>query len=182
MKKVFVVLGLVVLCVTQMAQAAFRPDWERPLAHARMDIQNAHGDFENAIDAQLTLHQRDDAESPTSMTLTYYDKNSHELIVEKHPIITTNEVDCGSVEYTAQLIAPQPLRMNSTMEVMPVDPYEAKRFSIHLVDHTDRTCKDLKPFKWEAHVREGFGWCGTFDSTMDLLGNPHTIYTIATTE
>lgn len=47
-----------------------------------------------------------------------------------------------------------------------------RRYSVHMTDHSQRRCRDMRKYLWEADVRSGYGWCGTMDSVMTLGGNP----------
>ena len=47
------------------------------------------------------------------------------------------------------------------------------RYNVHLIDYTGDTCGTPRAWLWEANVREGFGWCGTMDSTMMLQGHAY---------
>jgi len=46
------------------------------------------------------------------------------------------------------------------------------RFNVNLQDHSNRICKDATDAKWVARVNEGYGFCGTMDDRMTLLGEP----------
>ncbi len=67
--------------------------------------------------------------------------------------------------------------MSPELTYLPVegDRNIQRRLSVVLIDHTNLTCRIHKPFKWEASVREGYGFCGTMDATMELEGNPELV-------
>jgi hypothetical protein len=78
-------------------------------------------------------------------------------------ITKTEAGDCGSTHVYASL-------ENTERDARGIAT--GPRYSVHLVDHSTRTCRDRKLYMFEATVRSGFGWCGTGDSTMTLRGNP----------
>ena len=90
-------------------------------------------------------------------------------------VVDVTEDECGSTIYHASL-------MQMDYMYRPFDPNNQARFSLTLVDHSTRLCEDYKPNLWEANVREGWGWCGTMDSTMEAVGNPQPLFTIAVAE
>ena len=52
------------------------------------------------------------------------------------------------------------------------EPHIGERLNLQLIDHS--TSVLTIPFKanWEITVNHGYGWCGTGDSRMELVGNP----------
>ena len=156
----FAILGLFVA-----ASAAFgvspHPDFEYPTLRADdMKVIDAAYGFKDVRRFDLVLTKKRSALKPTGMVA---------LITEDHaslPRHVTLEITdstrdaCGSVTYIASLKDSRPM---------------AGRFSVVLHDHTFRKCRDFKPARWEAEVREGFGWCGTGDATMEVAGNPRHV-------
>ena len=51
-----------------------------------------------------------------------------------------------------------------------------ERYSVRLVNRDNTTCSEYglryHAYAWTAEVRKGYGWCGTMDATMSLVGNP----------
>ncbi len=180
MKKVLLGLVgfLVVSIFTTVDARSIRPE-ERPVQYANMDKDSATYDFTTAENVVLTLTQLDGSENPTGMLLNYHDSKTGKFHTNLLEIVTIEKDACGSTIYNAAL--PQSrLALNRTgahMEVMPISMNYA-RLNITLKDHTNRLCHDVIANLWEAHVREGFGWCGTMDSTMDISGQPQVIDSI----
>jgi hypothetical protein len=122
----------------------------------------------------LLLSKQDGKHRHGQLTLSYLDNNTTcpfgdgncEPVTRtlEVPITSVKNIGCGSKEYVAQLHAQ--------------DPVNGARISIVLRDHSNRLCHDLPANLWQADVREGFGWCGTMDSTMALEGFAQPIYTI----
>lgn len=148
------------------AFAIYDPSWERPvLAAEDMEIRDARFGFEKVIEASLVLTKRDGQKVPTGMNLSLRYRGSRTPKLTQLVIRHVGHDDCGSIQYSAGL--PQEEK----------NPNGA-RMSVFLTDHSTRVCDDMKKFQWEAHVREGFGWCGTGDATMDLSGDPEPVVSI----
>lgn len=176
------------------ASAMVQPGWERPILSAQMKKISAVGHFNFSRKANLTLTKKDGAINPTGMRLELEEYTVTPPIGEPtdptfghppfgHPAFTARSVKlkinnietdgCGSTIYYARLM---PLVAHPELTDAPT---VGARFTITLKDHSTRICTDLQPNLWEAHVREGFGWCGTGDATMDLVGNPREVFTRA---
>lgn len=121
------------------------------VAEARYGFTNITSDVKLSV---ITYSGVPDQE----MTLEYV-QNDLETFVTLE--IYQTEIDaCGSTHYYAK----NAVRIKS--------PAVGYRYNVHLTDHTTRRCRDLPAYKWEANVRSGFGWCGTGDAEMTLVGNP----------
>ncbi len=159
--------------------ASFQPNWDRPLYTGKMKVTMAQRGFEGVRSAKLTLTRRDGSatEGPTGMTLQYTvpEKVIDSKYFPSHNnyvtlVVNKTEVDsCGSRQYIASL--PQDEESRNPRRV-------GARFGIVLTDHSQRVCEDYRPNLWEASVHQGFGWCGTDDSRMQLSGNPEPVVTI----
>ena len=165
--KTLLALGIISMSFIQQAQASFIPGWERPIFTAKMEVAEVVA-YQNMHNIQLTLTRKDGTHSPSGMILTYsLEDNAQAQNIEKQYVISKKTVDgCGSIHYTAQLL--QDANQENQQE----------RGSIELIDHTQRKCKDYRPFKWDAKVHSGFGFCGTMDTVTDLIGNPEPVVTI----
>ena len=162
---------LAVLVSTTFANAYIMP--ERSIAKATMAVLNTEGArFSLSKEAVLDLQKHNMSDDPTKIVLFIYYKSEME-----HPLmpeivefeIYGGGIDlCGSTHYMAKKAVPRPIPMHRNQE----------RYTIELIDHTTRKCKDLRPHIWEAKIRYGEGWCGTMDSTLDLGGDP--VYAIDT--
>jgi hypothetical protein len=165
-------LALALLILGGNANAIYNPEWERPIFGAEMEITHTNRGFEGVSEVNLVLTKRDGENEMTGMILSFL--QAHPLKgfigeVERELVITNISKDnCGSTIYNAQL---------ATSHDLPLEDVQA-RFSISLTDHSTRLCEDYRPYGWEAHVREGYGWCGTMDATMELVGNPEPLRTI----
>ncbi len=159
-----VLASWLVLMVTSSAFGIYDPNWERPiLGDHDMKIEAAQFGFEDVTQAGLTLTKRDGQTEPTGILVNLNDGGAVRSI---QLTITSIEKDasCGSVRYVASL-GKQSKSMGA-------------RFNVVLEDHTTRVCDDARPGIWEANLREGYGWCGTGDATLYLVGNPEPLYTI----
>ena len=177
MKKVL--FGFVVVSMFNVADARSMIRPERPVQYANMDKDSATYDFITAENIVLTLTQLAGSDEATGMVLNFHDSKTGEFQTDVLEIVTIEKDACGSTIYNAAL--PQSrLALTTTgarMEVMPI-PFNSHRLNITLKDHTNRLCHDVIANIWEAHVREGFGWCGTMDSVMDISGQPEVIDSI----
>ena len=173
-KIMFMFVGLFAFTST-VAFAISQPGYERPLYSAQMEKVNARGHFELAQNVRLMMTQLDESETPTGLRLSYVNS-----MLEQFPeatgyssvdltIVETREIGCGSVQHIARLRQPNDHRDSI---------YNQHRFTVVLIDHTRRICEDYRPYLWEASIREGYGWCGTMDATMELRGNPKGVFTI----
>lgn len=170
-----------VFTFTTFVSAAHIPGYERPLLSADMDIVSSRGNFDLAGDVELTLNKIDSLPGETvdrfTMTLNFTMEDSQtqaiDDVVKNLVVLNTYQDSCGSTVYNAQIsdIFNQGARSRSQ--------FVGERFSVLLVDHATRKCKDLRPYRWEANVRSGYGWCGTMDAVMKLEGQPHPLYTVA---
>jgi len=171
---------LALTLVSTQAHAVYAPNWERPVLEADMKLIQTHLGFEKVSDVKLTLTRRDIGilvpnSKYTGIQITYLnaDNMGQSRRASYTLKITQAEKDgCGSTTYYAQL--------NRDHSANPKEI--GARYNISLTDHSERICKDLRLFRWEAQVRQGYGWCGTMDSTMELGGNPESVITIQTLE
>jgi hypothetical protein len=182
MKQSVTIIALLAISPFSQAFGDIRPGWERPIKKAEMKLVDSQGHFGDAQDIDLTLTRRDGKNGPNKLKVTgmvlEYTINSTQgyrdgvdvvtplrekrvLIVDQAP----TKDSCGSSIYYGQLAKQG---QNKDVQV---------RFNVVLVDHSTRICKDFRPYRWEVSVREGYGWCGTMDATMELVGNPETVYT-----
>jgi hypothetical protein len=92
---------------------------------------------------------------------------SSRTVTKMLDVTDVKDEGCGSVSYTARLR--NEVSVGGETDASSV---QGERFSVHLVDHTARRCRDYTGPKWVAEVHSGFGICGTMDSHMTLEGNP----------
>ena len=178
MKKVlFGIVGFLVVSIFTGVDARSIRREERPVQYAYMNKDNSTYGFVSAENLVLTLTQLDGANNPTGVRLNYHDSKTGAFHADVLEIVDVSKDACGSTIYQAQLSLPHIALTGTTVNVMPV-PTNYRRLNITLKDHTTRLCDDVIANLWEAHVREGFGWCGTMDSTMDLSGQPQSINNI----
>lgn len=170
MKTQLTTLFTTALVLSANAFAVYDPSWERPILTADdMEITSATQAFEKAKKVDLTLTRRDGQKKVTGMVLSVDYPHSNKPVVTTLKVDQITKDDCGSTVYYAHL---------------PSKPSKGgmdRRFSVTLTDHAARLCDDYKPFRWEASVREGYGWCGTFDATMSMQGEPQGVITILST-
>ncbi len=83
----------------------------------------------------------------------------------KFVITDKQSVGCGSEEYTA---------LNTAVTNGPDESGETKYEIIRVVDHTNRTCRDFRPFKWEVEIEAANG------ARQSLQGNPNPINLFST--
>ncbi|HBQ20922.1 MAG: hypothetical protein A2Z91_08715 [Deltaproteobacteria bacterium GWA2_38_16] len=185
MKKIILTVLTIVFVTTNAGAIVMRPGHERPIFGAAMEKVDAQGHFELASNIFLELTKRDSYRAyntdPTGMLLTYTvpsvklsSDESDQFVSQKLVITDKRDVGCGSVQYIASL-RPEPI-----LHYLPVEKTREMqhRFTVVLIDHSQRVCEDYRPYLWEASVREGYGWCGTMDATMEIVGNPERVYTI----
>lgn len=175
MKRSNLVLVSGLFTLNLLAFAITMPNWERPILGGDMKKIEARFEFEDASGITLELTKRDGSTTPTGLRLNYLfapkctergelcglkpEKKEYFLTIQE-----IRDAGCGSREYIANF------RHAGTIG--------GERVTIVLTDHTNRVCKDFIPYRWEAKVRKGAGWCGTMDSTMTMVGNPDYIATI----
>lgn len=167
MKKQLSAVFVAVLTLSSSAFAIYDPSWERPMLTAfDMEITDAQYGFEKAERVDLTLTKRDGQKKATGIILSVDYAHSNAPVVNELKITDIRKDSCGSTVYSARL---EDKKGNKGMEA---------RMNVTLVDHAARLCDDYKPFRWEADVRQGYGWCGTGDATMSLQGEPEAVMTI----
>jgi hypothetical protein len=166
--------------VTTKSQAAFIPGWEKPIKKAEMEITRSKFGFSpiKKITVTLTRQIGSESENPTGMIVDILNSQTGKTTTEILTITRVHTDECGSIEYDASL----PQQVNASLE----DFETFRRFNMHLIDHTGRTCgglpEDSSARQWEALIRQGHGFCGTMDATMTAMGNPEDLYTVATHE
>jgi hypothetical protein len=178
MKRAMIIF-LLALFVTPSAFGIYIQDWERPVLTAEMDVVKARFAFENVNRVWLTATINSSKKSKLPYTglqlrFTHEDPSqqgqTREIMQVVNLEVNSVETDaCGSRTIIANL--PKPKQGERHMGLQA-------RFSVVLTDHSTRLCEDYRPNLWEASVRQGFGWCGTMDATMSLVGNPEPVYTI----
>ncbi|MCC7442758.1 MAG: hypothetical protein IT285_14075 [Bdellovibrionales bacterium] len=176
MSKSHLIAALMLSLAPSVSFGAFIEGWERPILRSEMKILDSRGMYDRAESVELTLTRRDGSSerAPTGITLTVkMAANAAEGIVAtmentQLEIVGTEDDGCGSKVYHAQ--------------VPGQNGIHGARLNVTLTDHSARTCENVVPFLWEAHVRRGFGWCGTMDDTLSLGGQPEPVYTILSRE
>ena len=184
MKKVTLTIltGIMILTSVNAMARVLRPGEERAIKGAQMTKIQSTGSFVSAESVSLTLTKKDNVKNPTGLFLNYLNTATGEIRTVHLPIVEKRNTGCGSVEYIAHLVLPNAdkdrrtsLPQEKDSENLP--PYYMERsISVVLTDHSHRLCKDLPANLWEARVVESEGFC--LVSTMNLEGNPETIYTI----
>lgn len=174
MKKMgLLVMGLMMSAATVQANVG---NTEFPMLGARnMEITRGRDSFENVRRVDLVLYGKfsgletsdgldvvPSVLTPSAIDVYLFTNQDMSPRKTRVQITSTEKDSCGSVTYHANF---------STGE----GPATGARFSVSLTDHSARVCRDYHPFLWEAHVRSGFGWCGTMDETMELKGNPQPL-------
>lgn len=117
----------------------------RILRLSDMDVTDARYDFEGIANATITVLS-DNGTAPSTLMLQY---TNNSVIL---PITNTRADENGCMSFYAGM-----------------SDLSGVRFQISL--QSDLGCEGTR--MWNAHVRQGYGWCGTMDSTMDLVGLPH---------
>lgn len=148
------------------AFAVYDPSWDRPVFSADMRITESTQIFNDAANVILTLTQRDGDKEPSGLLLRY-DVVSKEETFEYQRVLKVGNIsndDCGAIHYVANLPNQD-------------DPANGLRVTVHLIDYSSSKCESQNS-PWVAEVREGYGWCGTFDARMELEGTPEPVLTI----
>jgi len=161
------------------AMAVYDPSWERPLFTSEMKVTHSEYGFKDVDQFSLTLTKRDGEKNYTGAIVKYKQEvtgeNQETFLIDVTKLLKVDQIEkdsCGSTLIYAQLA---PLNNQSP------NPMGA-RYHLVLLDHSSRICKDYRPYLWEASIREGYGWCGTGDSTMEGVGNPLADITIQSIE
>jgi len=174
-------LGIIIFLTVTNLFAIYEPSWERPVWQAReMSVENSYGDFENIKYANLVLTRKDGAADFTGMILYLYDSQDsiRASRVVNLQIIDIEELNCGSRKYYAEL-KPEINTKSKVSLNFGGRNFVEHRFSLELVDHTSRSCRDSAYFDlYSAFVREGYGWAGSLDHTMEIFGNPEVVFTV----
>ncbi len=150
----------------QMAQATYPAPDAGVVATADMEVVSSQNFFRSPQDVQMDLTRRSDDQNVVGLNLRYTLPNISTSMTPDQKVSYALGVDsvskdeCGSTIYVA--------RLGNSDPSQPVGP----RLSLVLVDHLTRTCRDYQPYRWEARLRSGFGWCGTGDAVLKLRGNP----------
>ena len=151
-----------------------RPGWERAILRSEMRVEASTGAFKAADQFVVTLTRRDGTKSKkVTGAVVKYRILPHGSQAEKIvtvPLVVesiTKDKECNVTQIFAHL---------------PQKPGVSRggvgaRFSLVLEDHSVSTCD--QGGEWVARLRQGFGWCGTGDSTATLLGRPEPVVTIA---
>jgi hypothetical protein len=159
-----------VLAVSANAFGVYDPTWDRPLFTAfDMDIISTQHGFNDVEKVDVTLTKKDGQRKPSGITIAMEIRHSNTPEVKKLVITDITQDGCGSTVYHARLPQKKNGRVKGAI---------GARFNLTLTDHTTRLCHDMKANIWEASIREGYGWCGTMDATMELEGNPEAVITI----
>ena len=161
-----IALSIITLFATN-AFAVFLPEWDRPIWTSNMQVTEGTQSFEKVGNIVLTLTQKDKSATPTGVDVTFL--NGTKTVNHHLNVASIKLTNCSSTVYTFAL----PESANRTKDGL------YGRFNVELTDHSTKTCLDARPFRWEAKIREGLGWCGTFDSTATLVGNPEPVFTMA---
>ncbi|HTL11384.1 MAG TPA: hypothetical protein VL588_02785 [Bdellovibrionota bacterium] len=153
------------------AFAVYQPGWERPVMKSDMRVISAEYGYENVEGVTLTLTRRDGANGYTGLIMETTEQADSTRVTTQHTV--TLEVkgvsmdECGTTTIRAALPGQNPMGARTT---------------VTLIDHSTSKCRDHSEHAWEAHVRTGFGWCGTGDATMDLEGDVEPVFTIMSRE
>ncbi|MEI8348229.1 MAG: hypothetical protein WCG27_12230 [Pseudomonadota bacterium] len=155
--------------------AEYKPGWDRPIAKSDMKVVSARGFFEHAENVQLFLALRDDAQRSKVkgvLTLSYHDPNAvclHDRLPDQ----------CGNREITVPIteIKHEGLETIYIAQQTTGDVAVAHRISIVLNTQMAHPWPENDPDQWKVNVREGFGWCGTMDATMEAEGVAEPIFT-----
>ena len=142
MQRLFALGALLAFPVASLAQPMI-------LASSVMDVTDATFDFVTVENAVVILASNNGTD-PTDIIIDY--GSSPVFLVVNETTIDDN----GCATFEASL-------------PRSIDNHDGHRFHINL--KSDYGCQYLSQ-PWQAYVREGYGWCGTMDSTMNLVGDP----------
>lgn len=148
------IMGLSLAC----ASLAIASDvWTKS---ATLDVVESLYGFEGVTSATLSLSKSEDSESApyTTVTVDYAAVDGQHTYVLNIDSVEQDEQGC--TWYHANL-PPQ----------SEDDPLGYHRFTVSLYDKSTCPTAAEGPI-WIASVREGYGFCGTMDSTMELQGTP----------
>lgn len=169
MKFTGMILSVALLLVGTQAQAKYDPTWERPILTASDMVETDR--FMNEVrsdlsDVTVTLHQRDGQSEPTLISLTASQPVfcvtapcppiQHKV---EYQVWDVRDAGCGSRKYLGQAVSPG---FGGGAQVRYV----------RIVDHSERRCKDLKPFTWEVTTQNPMGQRRYFG------GEPEPVVTI----
>ena len=138
----FSMMALLVIMSAQVQAAPSETTW---MAVADMKVIDSRYDFAGLEKVEL-LVLFDDESKTGIMLLTYGE--------QKEALEVVSATDSNGVR--------------SFVARLPDTNANGARFSIILEDSIASDGQRT----WSASVRKGFGWCGTMDSTMELLGTP----------
>jgi hypothetical protein len=119
------------------------------LATSVMKVSNARLAF-TGLETATVILASDDGTNPTDIIIQY--ESSMVFLKIKHTFLDIN----GCTIFDAAL-------------AIDNESIDQHRFSINL--KSDYGCENLQ-CAWNASVREGYGFCGTMDASMDLFGYP----------
>ncbi len=153
--------------------AIYDPSYERPIEVASMTIIEATRNLENIEGLNITMNKSDGAPHITSIHMTYTRPMgdmlpAFERINKMFEVSEDNiTIDaCGSTTYAVHHLGTDE---NGNI---------GARTSMYLTDHRARRCKDYVPAIFELSMRQGYGFCGTMDATLQATGNPEAVYSI----
>jgi hypothetical protein len=135
-------------------------------AEAEMTVVSSKYGFKNIEQVNLKIYE-DENQDPVSVVLTWDEANEEGEIIEvvTELLVKTVTEDLGHKTLYATLA-----------NEAPFDPKTGgpmgARFSLSLEDFSESVTADAKEYLWRASVNRGFGWCGTMDDRMELVGNP----------
>ena len=160
MKNIFILLTLVV------SLGAWSQDTIFLRAESKMEVISSVFGFEDVTVVTVKLFENEE-KKPVSIVLEFneIDENGDAFQVVQELDVNAFAKDPESEVITASL--PQmPEPVDQISRVM------GDRFSMTLIDYSVSDIDGEKEFVWEAIVNRGYGWCGTMDDRMELVGNP----------
>ncbi|NCN26576.1 hypothetical protein GW915_03290 [bacterium] len=151
------------------ALAVYEEGQDRAIMEIRnANIEHASYSFETAQDVSLTMTRRDGKAGFLGFNF------------EAKAVVGGNLVPIG---YKLEVTSIDVAQDGSTIyyATLPNEVMNAgagHRVNLTLIDHSTSTKGDYKDAQWEVSIRDGYGWCGTMDSTIEFTGNPAPVYTI----
>lgn len=122
------------------------------LATADMRVSEGRHDFENLSTVNVIL-LADDGITPSHIALDY--GISSVILVIDPSVSETDDDGC--------------INFHGYLDTGYSDNTDAHRFHVMLA--SDYGCRSLGR-EWHGYASEGYGWCGTMDSTMRFTGYP----------
>ena len=161
MRALFLILGVVFVLTAQFMVLKSSPE-NVFLEAQNMVVKNPTNGFESVKKGTIQLLKDPQSAEVVGMKVILTFETINNLFSKRIIDLVINDIsvdNCGTTNYYAGL-----------------EDYSSEngfhRFNVYLQDHSHRICTDVVEARWVARVNEGYGFCGTMDDHMTLLGEP----------